>query len=64
MRGTSAQRCGVSSAGSNRPHTLAFAVNDSPAGLAAWLVEMFRSFSDCGGDVERRFTKDELLANV
>ena len=47
-----------------RPHTLAFAVNDSPAGLAAWLVEMFRSFSDCGGDVERRFTKDELLANV
>jgi pimeloyl-ACP methyl ester carboxylesterase len=47
-----------------RPHTLAFAVNDSPAGLAAWLVEMFRSFSDCDGDVERRFTKDELLANV
>jgi epoxide hydrolase len=47
-----------------RPHTLAFAVNDSPAGLAAWLVEMFRSFSDCGGDVERRFTKDELLANA
>ena len=47
-----------------RPHTLAFAVNDSPAGLAAWLADMFRSFSDCGGDVERRFTKDELLANV
>jgi pimeloyl-ACP methyl ester carboxylesterase len=47
-----------------RPHTLAFAMNDSPAGLAAWLVDMFRSFSDCGGDVERRFTKDELLANV
>jgi microsomal epoxide hydrolase len=47
-----------------RPHTLAFALNDSPAGLAAWLVDMYRSFSDCGGDVERRFTKDELLANV
>ena len=47
-----------------RPHTLAFAVNDSPAGLAAWLADMFRSFSDCGGDIERRFTKDELLANV
>jgi len=47
-----------------RPHTMAFAMNDSPAGLAAWLVDMFRSFSDCGGDVERRFTKDELLANV
>ena len=47
-----------------RPHTLAFAMNDSPAGLAAWLVDMFRSFSDCGGDVERSFTKEELLANV
>ena len=46
------------------PHTMAFAMNDSPAGLAAWLVDMFRSFSDCGGDVERSFTKDELLANV
>ena len=47
-----------------RPHTMAFATNDSPAGLAAWQVDMFRSFSDCGGDVERSFTKDELLANV
>ncbi len=47
-----------------RPHTMAFAMNDSPAGLAAWLVDMFRSFSDCGGDVERSFTRDELLANV
>ena len=47
-----------------RPHTMAFAMNDSPAGLAAWLVDMYRSFSDCDGDVERCFTKDELLANV
>lgn len=47
-----------------RPHTLAFAVNDSPVGLAAWLVDMYRSFSDCDGDVERSFTKDELLANI
>ena len=43
---------------------MAFAMNDSPAGLAAWLVDMYRSFSDCDGDVERCFTKDELLANV
>jgi len=33
-------------------------------GLAAWIVEKFRTWSDCGGDVERRFTKDELLTNV
>lgn len=49
---------------STRPHTLAFALNDSPAGLAAWLVDKFRSYSDCDGDVETTFTKDELLANV
>ncbi|MGH8735053.1 MAG: alpha/beta fold hydrolase, partial [Burkholderiales bacterium] len=36
----------------------------SPAGLAAWIVEKFRTWSDCGGDVERRFSKDQLLTNV
>ena len=49
---------------STRPHTLAFALNDSPAGLAAWLVDKFRSYSDCGGDLETSFTKDELLAEI
>jgi pimeloyl-ACP methyl ester carboxylesterase len=49
---------------STRPHTMTFAMNDSPAGLAAWIVDMWRSFSDCGGDIERSFTKDELLANI
>jgi microsomal epoxide hydrolase len=47
-----------------RPQTLAYGLNDSPAGLAGWIVEKFRAWSDCGGDVESRFTKDELLANV
>jgi pimeloyl-ACP methyl ester carboxylesterase len=47
-----------------KPQTAAFALNDSPAGLCAWIVEKFRSWSDCGGEVERRFTKDELLTNV
>jgi microsomal epoxide hydrolase len=49
---------------STRPHTLAFALNDSPAGLAAWLVDKFRSYSDCDGDVEKSFTRDELLAEI
>ena len=49
---------------STRPHTLAYALNDSPAGLAAWLLDKYRSYSDCGGDVERSFTKDELLAQI
>ena len=47
-----------------KPQTLGYALNDSPAGLAAWIVEKFRTWSDCDGDVERRFTKDELLTNV
>jgi microsomal epoxide hydrolase len=47
-----------------KPQTLAYGLNDSPAGLAAWIVEKFRTWSDCDGDVERRFTKDELLTNV
>ena len=47
-----------------QPQTLAFAMNDSPMGLAAWIIDRFRDWSDCGGDVESRFTRDELLANV
>jgi epoxide hydrolase len=49
---------------STRPHTLAYALNDSPAGLAAWLLDKFRSYSDCDGDIETSFTKDELLAEI
>ena len=47
-----------------KPQTLGYGLNDSPAGLAAWIVEKFRTWSDCNGDVESRFTKDELLTNV
>src|SRR2546427_185176 len=47
-----------------KPQTLAHALNDSPVGLAAWIVEKLRAWSDCDGDVERRFTKDELLTNI
>ena len=47
-----------------RPYTLASALNDSPAGLASWIVDKFHAWSDCHGDVETKFTKDELLANI
>jgi pimeloyl-ACP methyl ester carboxylesterase len=47
-----------------RPSSLAPALNDSPAGLAAWIVEKFQRWSDCGGDIESRFSKDLLLTNV
>ncbi|PZC46187.1 MAG: Pimeloyl-ACP methyl ester carboxylesterase [Chloroflexi bacterium] len=47
-----------------KPQTLAYGLTDSPAGLAGWIVEKFRSWSDCHGDVETRFSKDELLTNI
>lgn len=47
-----------------KPQTAAFGLTDSPAGLGAWIVEKLRAWSDCDGDVERRFTKDEILTNV
>ncbi len=49
---------------STKPQTPAVGLNDSPAGLAAWIVEKFRRWSDCGGEVESRFTKEELLTNL
>jgi pimeloyl-ACP methyl ester carboxylesterase len=49
---------------SSDPQTLAYAFDDSPIGLAAWIVERRRAWSDCDGDVERRFTKDDLLTTV
>jgi pimeloyl-ACP methyl ester carboxylesterase len=46
------------------PQTVAYALNDSPAGLAAWILEKFRDWADCDGDLRRRFTDDEVLSNV
>lgn len=47
-----------------RPQTLSFGLTDSPAGLAAWIIEKFRAWSDCEGDVESVFARDQLLANI
>jgi pimeloyl-ACP methyl ester carboxylesterase len=49
---------------STRPQTLAYGLNDSPAALAAWIIEKWRAWSDCGGDVESRFSRDFLVTNV
>ena len=49
---------------STRPQTLAYGLNDSPAGLAAWIIDLFQRWCDCDGNLETRFTKDELLTNV
>jgi pimeloyl-ACP methyl ester carboxylesterase len=47
-----------------KPQTLAFGLTDSPAGLAAWVVEKFRTWTDCGGDPEAAVSRDEMLANI
>jgi pimeloyl-ACP methyl ester carboxylesterase len=49
---------------STKPHTLAVALGDSPAGLAAWIIEKLRGWSDCDGDVESVFAREELLTWV
>ena len=47
-----------------RPQTLAFAMTDSPAGLAAWIAEKFHAWTDHAGDFETAVDRDELLANI
>ena len=55
---------GYSGVHATKPQTLAYALNDSPVGLCAWILEKRRTWSDCDGDVEKRFTKDELLTTM
>lgn len=47
-----------------KPQTLGYGLNDSPAGLAAWITEKFHAWTDCKGDIEAAVTMDELLTNI
>jgi pimeloyl-ACP methyl ester carboxylesterase len=58
------EESGYSHIQGTRPQTLAYGLNDSPVGLAGWIVEKFRAWSDCHGEIESVFTKDELLTNI
>lgn len=55
---------GYSAIQSTKPQTLGYGLADSPAGLAAWLVEKWRSWADSDGDVDRRFGRDALLTTL
>jgi pimeloyl-ACP methyl ester carboxylesterase len=55
---------GYSAIQGTRPLTLGYLLNDSPAGLAAWIVDKFHAWSDHGGNLENSFTRDELITNV
>jgi len=47
-----------------KPQTLAYGLNDSPAGLAAWITEKFRTWTDCDGTPDNAVSRDEMLANI
>jgi pimeloyl-ACP methyl ester carboxylesterase len=53
---------GYSAIQSTRPQTVSYGLNDSPAGLAAWVLEKWRAWSDSGGDLDARFSREFLLA--
>jgi len=49
---------------STKPQTLGYGLNDSPAGLAAWILEKWRSWADSRGNLDQRFPRDFLLTTV
>ena len=59
-----AEETGYQQIQGTKPQTIGIALNDSPVGLAAWIVEKFRTWCDCSGEPETVFTKDELLTNI
>ena len=58
------EETGYSSIQGTKPQTLAYALTDSPVGLAAWILEKFHTWSDCDGDLSRSFSQDDLLTNI
>src|SRR5207247_3266800 len=49
---------------STKPQTLGYGLNDSPAGLAAWILEKWRSWADSGGDLMARVSRELLLTTL
>jgi pimeloyl-ACP methyl ester carboxylesterase len=58
------EEAGYSTIQGTKPQSLAYGLMDSPAGLAGWIVEKWRRWSDCDGDVQQLFTRDELLTTI
>lgn len=47
-----------------KPQTLAYALSDSPVGLAAWILEKLRTWTDCNGDLDAWLGRDVLATNI
>lgn len=60
----SAEEGGYQHEQSTRPVTLSYGLDDSPTGLLAWIVEKYRAWSDCGGDLSSRFSDDFVLTQA
>ena len=58
------EETGYQSIQGTRPQTLAYGLSDSPAGLAAWIAEKFRAWTDCDGDPRNALTMDEMLGDI
>jgi len=61
---SSRRRAGISGSRAPSPPRSRFGLTDSPAGLAAWIVEKFRTWTDCDGNVETAVTRDEMLTDI
>jgi pimeloyl-ACP methyl ester carboxylesterase len=55
---------GYSKQQSTRPQTVGYGLVDSPSAQAAWILEKFWAWTDCGGHPENVLTRDELLDNI
>jgi microsomal epoxide hydrolase len=64
MQSFQREESGYASEQGTKPQTLGASLNDSPAGLLAWIVEKFRTWSDCDGHPENAYTRDQLITNV
>ena len=55
---------GYMSIQSTRPQSLAYGLSDSPAGLAGWMIEKYRAWSDCQGNLKQKFSEEELITHM
>ena len=62
MRARGRSEMGYQQIQSTKPAAVSAGLNDSPAGLAAWIIEKYRAWGDCHGDLASRFTDDVLCA--
>ncbi|HEY0451177.1 epoxide hydrolase family protein [Actinophytocola sp.] len=64
LRHAGEHESGYSAEMSTKPQTVGYALTDSPAGLCAWIVEKFQSWTDCDGLPENVLTREEMLDDI